>query len=108
MADFYLKAADTKPDLTATLLDAAGVAVNLTGATVEFAMKKNGGSSTKVSAAATLVTPSAGTVKYVWQSADTDTPGDYNAEFEVTFGDGTVLTFPNSGYFTINIAAEIV
>ena len=108
MADFAIKSGDTKPDLTATLLDANGAAVDITGAAVKFSMKQLGKSSAKISkAAVTIVLATAGTVKYVWGASNTDTPGEFEGEFEVTFGDSTVLTFPNDGYFTIEMLPQI-
>jgi hypothetical protein len=44
----------------------------------------------------------------VWQAADTTTPGLYNAEWEVTFTDGTVATFPNERYLLVEMKADLV
>ena len=47
------------------------------------------------------------TVKYEWQPGDTDTEGFYDAEFEVTYSDGTVETFPNRGFITVIISPDL-
>jgi hypothetical protein len=107
VSDFVIRKGDRLPELTATLNDSAGSAVNLTGSTVEFHMRSTAGGTPKVDAAATLVTPSAGTVKYVWATNDTDTAGSYYGEFEVTFGDGRKQSFPNPGYITISVTDEL-
>jgi hypothetical protein len=49
----------------------------------------------KVSAAATVNNAAGGDVQYDWIVGDTDTPGAYIGEFEVTFGSGKPETFPN-------------
>jgi hypothetical protein len=41
------------------------------------------------------------------EPGDTDTAGTYWAEFEVTFGDGRVETYPNRGYLTVNIEPDL-
>lgn len=100
MADFYVKQNDTKEPLQATLKDQAGV-VTLTGATVRFHMRKRHSSAAKVDAAAVVVDAPNGVVKYAWQAADLDTPGVYHGEFEVTFSDQTIQSFPNDGHIEI-------
>ena len=97
---FYIKQNDTAPAITATLYENS-VAVDLTGATVKFHM------GSIVDAAATVVSASEGKVKYQWQATDTATVGEYNAEFEVTFSDGTIETFPNDGFLRIIITSEV-
>ena len=97
---FYIKQNDTKPSLAAQLLS-DGSAVDLTGATVKFHM----GSS--VDAAATIVDAATGNVRYDWSAADTTTSGTFNAEFEVTFSDGTIETFPNDEHLHIVITEEV-
>jgi len=53
------------------------------------------------------VTPLSGLVRYNWQAADTATVGSYQVEFEVTYADATVETFPNDGYIRVEIIADI-
>lgn len=106
-ADFFIKKNDTTPAITSTLQDADGNAVNLTGATVKFIMRKKGASSAKVDASATVVTPAEGTVSYTWVTANTDTAGDYEAEWQVTFAGGAVQTFPNSKHLKVSVVRDL-
>jgi len=92
----YIKQNDTSPTLDAILTDADGNEVNLTGATVQFHMKQIGSTTLKIDAAASLVDSAGGHVRYTLQPGDTDTPGSYQAEFQVTFGDGSIETFKNT------------
>lgn len=107
MADFYIKKGDTLPRLGATLKSVAGTPINLTGATVTFKMRPSGGGTTKVSAPATIVNATAGTVEYAWQTADTDTAGNFEAEWIVDFGSGLLQRVPNSTFFSIAIQTGI-
>jgi len=104
---FTIKQNDTSPVIAATLKDASGTPVNLTAATVQFHMRKIGGSTLKVDAAATLVDAAQGSIKYTWTGSDTDSAGNYSAEFEVTYSDGTIETFPNGGNISIIIAQNL-
>jgi hypothetical protein len=92
----YLKQNDTSPTLDAILTNAAGVVVDITGASVQFHMQKIGATTIKVDAEATVVDGAAGHVRYTLQAGDTDTPGSYKAEYQVTFSDGTIETFKNT------------
>jgi len=104
---FYVKQNDTSPSMLATLQDANDTAVNITGASVRFHLRPIGSTQVKVDAPATIVTADAGIVRYDWQAADTDTIGSYQAEFEVTYGDATIETFPNDGYIRVEIISDI-
>jgi hypothetical protein len=104
---FYIKQNDTAPILAATLKDADENAVDLDGSSVRFHMREVGGTTSKVDAAATLVDANAGQVKYTWAADDTDTIGSYQAEFEVTYGDSRIETFPNNGYIQVEIIDDI-
>ncbi len=104
---FYVKQNDTSPAMLATLQDADGNAVNLTGATVRFHMRAIGGAQALVDEAATVVTPLSGIVRYDWSADDTNAIGSYQAEFEVTYADASVETFPNDGYIRVEIIDDI-
>ena len=104
---FYVKQNDTAPSIRATLKDGDDDAIDLTGAEVRFHMRSIGGTSAKVDSAATVVTAASGIVQYDWVAADTDTVGTYQAEFEVTYSDTRIETFPNNGYIVVEITDDI-
>lgn len=104
---FYVKQNDTSPAMLATLQDADGNAVDITGASVRFHMRAIGSNQTTVDDVATIVTADSGIVRYDWDAADTDTVGSYQAEFEVTYADASIETFPNDGYIRVEITDDI-
>ena len=105
--DFSLKSGDTRPSIQATLTGADGSVAVLTGATARFKMRPVGGGALKVDAAAVIVTPASGVVRYDWVAADTDTPGQFYAEWECDFGGGLVQTFPNDRSLLVVITAAV-
>ncbi|MBC7282582.1 hypothetical protein [Hoeflea sp.] len=107
MSVFSIKKGDTSPAILAELTPQD---VDITGATgVVFNMWDRSTKTVKINrAAASLVTASGpASVSYAWALADTDTDGWFEAEFEVTRADGTVETFPNDGYISVNITRDI-
>jgi hypothetical protein len=107
MSTFYIKQNDTAPSIQMTLTDPAGDPVDLTSAaSVNFHMKE-AGQSIKIEGAATIVDANLGTVKYDWAAGDTDTPGTYQCEVEITYSDSTVQTVPNDGYGTVIVTEEL-
>ena len=108
LTDFYLKRGDTREPLQVICQDANGNAIDLTGASAKFNMKNGSGSLVvNDSTHCTIVTAASGIVKYQWQTADTATAGDYTAEFQLTFGDGRILTFPNTTNLNVHIIADL-
>lgn len=65
----------------ATLKNQADVAVDLTGLKINFCMFDKYNKTTKVNAAATIVTAASGTVSYTFASIDVDTVGNYEMYF---------------------------
>tara|TARA_R100001440_G_scaffold21063_3_gene34812 strand:+ start:578 stop:901 length:324 start_codon:yes stop_codon:yes gene_type:complete len=104
---FNIKQNDTSPEIGAVLKDGSGNAIDLTAASVRFHMKRIGATTASVTSAATIVNADAGSVKYVWQTGDTSTPGSFQAEFQVTFVNGSIETFPNDGSIAIEITPEL-
>lgn len=105
--DYVIKQGDTKPIVTATILDATGAVVNLTGCTVQFVMRALTSNTPLIQKSATVVTPAAGTVSYTWTAQDTATAGNYMAQFVVTFGDATIQSFPVDGYLEVLIEENL-
>ena len=107
MEIFYIKQGDTSPALRATLNDPAGVAVDLSGAAVVFSMKTVSGTLLVDRQTCSIITAASGIVEYSWQAGDTDVSGQHLSEFEVTFADSSVETFPNFDYLRIKISKEL-
>ena len=103
MATFTIKEGDTSPSIQITAQDSDGNAVDCTGATGRFHMTRFDAVATKIDAAATLVTAASGVWRYDWAVGDTDAPGVYEAELEVTYADATVETFPNGEQTIVNV-----
>jgi 5-hydroxyisourate hydrolase-like protein (transthyretin family) len=105
---FYIKQNDTRPEIAATLINADGTKVDLSGATVKFLMRKVNATAATVDASATVTDATNGKVKYTWIAADTTTIGEYEGEFQVTYGGGGgIQTFPNNRYIEIEITDDI-
>ena len=109
-ADIELKRNDRRPYLDDTLSDADG-AVNLSGCTVKFFMVDSDGNTvvnqTSTGSYVTLPSATAGQVRYAWQAADTSTSGNFKAEWQVTWGDGSQATFPNNGHITVIVQDDL-
>ena len=100
MAEIFIKRNDTKPALVVTLAQ-DNAAVDLSNAVVMFHM------GSIVDATATVMDGTAGTARYDWAAGDTLSAGCFPAEFEVTFADGSIQTFPNDENLTIIITKDV-
>lgn len=108
MVDFWIKKDDLRPNIEATLEDENNNAVDLSNASsVDFHMKKFDSSSTKVDSSATITDAANGKVEYEWSSGDTDTAGDYIAEFEVMWSDSDPETYPNFENLHVRVFDEV-
>ena len=108
MATTTIKKGSTLPALTASLVDANNVAVNLTTATtVTMIMRSQSGSQPKISKVASVVSAAAGTVSYSWTAQDTDTAGRYDVEWLVSWASGDLQRFPIQGYQSISIEEDL-
>jgi len=106
MTPFPLKVGDLLPRYRAELTNAAGLPLNLTTAvSVAFKMRAQGGVAAKISAAAAFVDRPAGVVEYAFAGADTDTAGDFDTLFLITWPDGP-QTIPSSGFGLVRIEAS--
>jgi len=108
---FLIKQNDELPDFQALLKtkvdDQNAQPVDLTGAAVQFKMQSLGGGVLKVDSPAVILDAIAGSVTYQWIATDTDTVGQYRAEFEVTFLSGRVLSFPTNGFLAVQVVTSI-
>ncbi len=102
-----MKVGDRLPVLAATLLDVNGSAIDLTGLTVDFHMRKVGATALTATGTCTVVSPTAGTVTYAWAAGDTATAGDYEGEFQINYSGSRTLTVPNQNSFPIVITPAL-
>ena len=104
-----VKQGDTTPFLSATLKDVNLDPVDLTDATIRLLLHD---AFTWLEALAEDAVNdqvgdgsdgSKGQVHYEWQAGETDTAGLYRGEFEVTYYDQTIESFPNGSYIFVEI-----
>lgn len=107
MADWTMKSGDRLPSIRATL-SSNGAPVDLTLASgVSFIMRMIGASLPTVNTPAVVVDPASGLVRYDWAINDTSVPGQYQAEWEVTWPDGKLQTFPTLTYHSVDILDDL-
>ena len=93
----YMKQWDTHPPVTARLRDGAGTPASLDGASVVFSI----GNGLVTRQPAVVTGP--GVVTYSWSEGDTAIPGSFSAEFQATYSDGKVETFPRRQELTVTV-----
>ena len=104
---FTITQNDTAPSIKATLKDGAGTVINLVSATCRIHVRALGATVLKVNALTTIANPTTGVVQYDWLPADTTDFGTFSIQFEVTYVDGAIETFPNSGSLPMIITKEL-
>ena len=106
MEIIYVKRGDRNPPLELSLQQANGTPINLSHVDyVKWLMKDE--SELKIDEHVTIVDAAYGMIKYEWKTGDTDDPGNFLGEFEITYNDGTKLTVPNDEYITVIILEDL-
>lgn len=86
---------NTSPAIVAQLVQESDptTPINLTGASVRFQMRKPDDIRFTVDKPAEIIgSPANGNVSYLWGANDLANPGEYDAQWEITFGDGRIQT----------------
>lgn len=104
MSDITFVQGDTAPSISGTLTDADGSPLDLTLADVKFQMRLLDDRRFMVDATATIVGADAGTVRYDWAAGDLDTPGEYQAQWQITFSDNSIQTTTPANTITVRPA----
>lgn len=99
VAVFTIKRRDTSPALLYRV-----PAINFAEASVVFNMRS--GEVVLLNRAPALFAD-ARTFRYDWQPGDLPEAGQFEGEFEVTYSDGAVETFPNDGFIVISVTEDI-
>jgi len=75
---------------------------------VVFSMRVRPGGTTKVDKqACTINTAVLGDVQYAFTATNTNTADRYEGEFQVTYSDSSVQTFPNNTYIDITVTDDV-
>ena len=99
-----IKQGDTRHAIRASLKTVDGVPIDLTSAQIVFKMYSRYVGEL-INRQANYETD--GRVHFVFEPGDTDKAGMYEAEFQVTYLDGRIETFPHSGKLQIYIEKRI-
>jgi hypothetical protein len=112
MSDVIMRQNDLRPYLDAQLRDVNGPR-DLTGEVVRFVMRSSDNTvetdQTSTGAQLSITASTNGEVRYKWLPEDTDTAGNFLAEFE-TWPSGSSsepATFPNRGHVEILFTPEL-
>jgi len=105
MDSFSIKRGDTSPAIRRSFSTAAGPLEIPAGSTVVFSMAEAVTRRVVVSRGQCRI--DGNDVIYFWQDEDTAVDGLYEAEFEITYPDGSVATAPNGGFLVVNITRDI-
>lgn len=92
---------DTRPVLSAQLVNQDGTPYPTLGKTVTLIMRRVTTREVVVNAAATVV-DNEGRVSYAWQPADTAVAGEYELRFRVDDG-GALTSFPNADWHSLRL-----
>ena len=108
MTNLYAVVGDDKQTRTVTLKSGTpATAVDLTNASAVAFHATGINNAGSISKAGTFVASTAGTASVQLVTADLVTAGVYSVEWQVTFSDGTVATFPDPGTDTLTIRSQL-
>ena len=102
MSTFEIFQATTSPVMQATVVDADGDAVDLTGCTVKLYVGKEGDNGARIvnGGSVTVTDGTAGALEYTFSASETASAGEYDAQFEITYAGGEVA---RTNTFTVKI-----
>lgn len=107
-ADYTWVQGDVLPVASDTLTYSDNTAVNLAGATVSFIMRSLTAEKQQTLTGETKVVSAAkGEVSFTPSAIDTGVPGNYMANWLVTFSGGKPMTFPTTGYLWVQIQENL-
>lgn len=107
MAIHEIKRNDSRPYWPVTFVFNDGTNPDLSSATVRFIARDRSNGSVIIDAAAVITDAVNGQVEYQFVAADTTQTGYFDCEWEVTFPDTTVQTFPTIGYDRLKVLGDL-
>jgi len=109
--EIKIKKGSTKPSIKFRLFNMDNLLpVDLSGAQIKFYMEGPEGSpdTNKFQGEGeVVVNPLTGIGKYDWHPGDTDTPGNFIAEFDITLSDGIKIRVPDKDDFIMILVENV-
>ncbi len=110
--DFHIKQGDTRPYIRGSVTNQLGELIDLSiaGTEIEFHLADSDGNPVALTGLAGDVNPpeDGENIQYAWAAGDTDgLAGVYDAEFEITYPDGGIETFPNARNLRIAVTRDL-
>lgn len=107
-ARFVIKRHARRPYLRMYVKDQDGNAFDFTGAVdVTFILSDFDGNLVFAKTGVIETPVTSGYLKYEWAAGDTDTAGEYRAEFDVNYGGSEKLTIPTKGNLLVKIYEDL-
>lgn len=106
MSRHEIKQNDTRPYWPVTLTYDDGTLANLDG-TVRFIARRRSDGQVKIDTAAVVTDGPNGECEWRPSVGETDEAGRFDVEWEATFGDGTIQTFPTRRYDRLTVVGEL-
>lgn len=114
MPDFTIKQNDTRPAIEIAITRnstpvtlASTVTIPLTPSRILLRCKSETNPAHKITGTMTIASANGGVARYTWQTGDTANAEPHNMEVETLWSDGGIETFPEDGYLSLNIVAEL-
>jgi len=108
--EIKIKKGSTKPSIHFRLFNMdTYLPIDLTGAEIKFFMEgpENSTDIKKFQGEGdVVVSPLTGIGKYEWHPGDTDTPGIYKSDFEITLSDGIKIRVPDKDDFIMILVED--
>jgi hypothetical protein len=109
---FKIKRNDRRPYLDAQFFQPDGITpLNISSASKVSMVCRLKGTGVddppKFKADCIVVDAALGRVQYRWSATDTDTPGTFEYEFEISWTGGELQTLPQDGYFSLIILDDV-
>ena len=107
MADIVRKRNDTTPLYVTLTSDGSSEPLTEASGVRFYMAEKSSGDGLKIDGKAQIVDAEDGVVRYRFSPSDVDQSGFFVAEWEVKYSDGSILTFPDERYMTIEIIDDL-
>lgn len=107
-ADFVIRQGDTSPRIVGTLTDGAGAPIDATGGSVQLHLHGlTVANDLDLTGVVDEESENGNVVYHDWAAEETLLAGYYSGEWQVTYDNSQIETFPNAGVFLVQIVDQV-